>query len=372
VLAQLVASRAALYTSSEEPQYELLRRLQDALGLRLLRIRGLNVADLHVGFPMGRSIRIYLADSEAGGIRHAEIVNWTGQALAFPRNRVSDLKNWPEVRRQGVYFLLGPDEASGQDAVYVGEAESVAERIAQHHATKEFWTECIAFTSKDENLTKSHIKYLESRLVAAAIAAGRYLVVNSSTPPESGLPRADKDAMDEFATSVRTLLGVLGHRVLDPVLSQPTSPARASDLGEDNHPRAVVPAQAKELFSLKVGAIVAKAIRDTDALVVLAGSLAAREQAPSLSEGYKAIREKLINTGILVVEKEHYKFAKEYPFPSPSQAAAVIVGYPINGRASWKALNGQSLKELEEAEAKALGDRLIRELQSVEVPATPE
>jgi len=51
---------------------------------------------------MGRSIRIYLADSEAGGIRHAEIVNWTVQALAFPRNCVSELKSWREVRRQGV------------------------------------------------------------------------------------------------------------------------------------------------------------------------------------------------------------------------------------------------------------------------------
>ena len=91
---------------------------------------------------MGKSIRIYLADAEVGGIRHAEIVNWTGQALAFPRNKVPELKSWPEVRRQGVYFLLGPDEQSLQDAVYIGEAEIVAERVAQHLTNKEFWTEC--------------------------------------------------------------------------------------------------------------------------------------------------------------------------------------------------------------------------------------
>jgi hypothetical protein len=90
-----------------------------------------------------------------------------------------------------------------------------------------------------------------------------------------------------------------------------------------------------------------------------------------LSDGYKAVREKLVNTGILVVEGDHYRFSKDYPFPSPSQAAAVIVGYPINGRASWKASNGQSLKELEEAEAKALGDRLIQEVQSIEIPVAP-
>ena len=158
---------------------------------------------------MGKSIRIYLAETDVAGIRHAEIVNWTGQALAFPRNRVSELKGWPEAHRQGVYFLLGIDEQSGQEAVYIGEAEIVAGRIVQHLTSKDFWSECVAFTSKDENLTKSHIKYLEAKLVAAAITAGRYVVKNASTPQESALPRADKDAMDEFAEHVRTLLGVL-------------------------------------------------------------------------------------------------------------------------------------------------------------------
>jgi hypothetical protein len=32
---------------------------------------------------MGRTIRIFLADGDVAGIRHAEIVNWTGQALAL-------------------------------------------------------------------------------------------------------------------------------------------------------------------------------------------------------------------------------------------------------------------------------------------------
>ena len=166
---------------------------------------------------MGKSIRIYLANTEVSGIRHAEIVNWTGQALAVPRNKVTDLKGWPEVRRQGVYFLIGQDEQSGQEAVYIGEAEVVVERIIQHVSQKDFWSECIAFTSKDENLTKSHIKYLESKLVASAISADRYLVTNSSAPQESALPRPDKDAMDEFASNIRILLGVLGHRVLEPL-----------------------------------------------------------------------------------------------------------------------------------------------------------
>ncbi|HRH17091.1 MAG TPA: GIY-YIG nuclease family protein [Aquabacterium sp.] len=314
---------------------------------------------------MGKSIRIYLADAEVGGIRHAEIVNWTGQALAFPRSKVADLKNWPEVRRQGVYFLIGTDEESGQEAVYIGEAEVVVERVAQHLSSKDFWSECVAFTSKDENLTKSHIKYLESRLVSSAIGAGRYLVKNSSTPQESGLPRADKDAMDEFSSSVRILLGVLGHRVLEPALSF-TKPVATQVTKEGTGSSLTAPAasetQEPETFSLRVGNISAKAIRDTDALVVLAGSTVAKEIAPSLTNGYKAVRDKLLSSGVLSDTGEFYTFTKNYPFPSPSQAASVIVGYMMNGRYTWRTSDGCSLRDIEDAEAKALGEKLLNEL----------
>ena len=306
---------------------------------------------------MGKSIRIYLADAEVGGIRHAEIVNWTGQALAFPRNKIADLKSWPEIKKQGVYFLLGFDDASGQEAAYIGEAEIVADRIVQHVSKKDFWTECIAFTSKDENLTKSHIKYLESRLVAIALASGRYCIKNSSTPQESGLPRADKDAMDEFASYIRIILGVLGHRVLEPVSLQIKSASLDTSQSIDGVTPAITSpfGEPSLIFNLAASSITAKAIRDTNGFVVLENSLAAKSEAISLSSRYKAIREQLLNTGALIEEGEHFKFTKDYSFNSPSQAASVILGY-ISGRNVWKLSDGRSLAKLEEDETKdALG-----------------
>ena len=114
---------------------------------------------------LGKSIRIYLADGSVAGIRRGEIVNWTGQAIACPRSRFPELKEWSEeAKRPGIYFLFGQNEESGQDAVYIGEAEIVLDRLYSHISGKEFWTELIAFTSKDDNLTKGHVRYLESRL----------------------------------------------------------------------------------------------------------------------------------------------------------------------------------------------------------------
>ena len=113
----------------------------------------------------GKSIRIFLKDGTVTGIRFGEVVNQTIQSIACPRNRVTELRTYEEAKRPGVYFLFGNDETTGDTKAYIGEAENVFERLQNHLSTREFWNEVIFFVSKDENLTKSHVKYLESRTI---------------------------------------------------------------------------------------------------------------------------------------------------------------------------------------------------------------
>ena len=170
---------------------------------------------------IGKTIRLYLADATVTGIRHGEIANWTGQAISCPRSKLQALSEWSEAKRPGVYFLFGTDEDSGQEAVYIGEAEVVFDRLVSHLAQKDFWSEVVAFTSKDDNLTKGHVRYLESRLVEMARQVDRYVVKNGNTPQLPALPRPDRDAMEEYLDASRILLGVLGHRVLEPLVAAP-------------------------------------------------------------------------------------------------------------------------------------------------------
>jgi hypothetical protein len=167
----------------------------------------------------GKSIRIYLSDGSPSGLRHVEIANWSGQAIACPRSRFSELKKWSESQRPGVYFLLEKHSTDDKNAVYIGESENVFKRLTDHDRKKDFWNEVILFTSKDENLTKSHIKYLESRLTKITIESDRYSAENSNNPTESTLPRADKDAMEEFIHNAKMILGTLGHKLLEPINS---------------------------------------------------------------------------------------------------------------------------------------------------------
>ena len=70
----------------------------------------------------GKTIRIYLADGTPLGIRHAELVNWSGQAIVCPRGRVGELSTWPECQRPGVYVLVGDDGSGAKSLAYIGEA----------------------------------------------------------------------------------------------------------------------------------------------------------------------------------------------------------------------------------------------------------
>ena len=117
----------------------------------------------------GRSIRLFLVDGSATGLRTAELGLSTIKALVVPRASLAQaLQDREEIKRTGVYLLVGADRNNpGRKQIYIGEGDVVAVRLSSHakDAAKDFWEEAIVFTSKDENLTKAHVRYLEARLL---------------------------------------------------------------------------------------------------------------------------------------------------------------------------------------------------------------
>jgi len=311
---------------------------------------------------MGKTIKIYLPNESVSGLRHAEIANWSGQALACPRSRFQELREWPEVQRPGVYFLFGVDDETGSDAVYIGEAEVVIDRLSSHVNGKDFWTEAVAFTSKDENLTKAHVRYLESRLVGMAKQAGRYQVTNFASPQLPSLPRSDRDAMEEFLGAAKMLLGALGHKVLENLVSQPKqlSMLEASPIIESLVKAKVGAVGAEQepyrpaVFHLHVAGIHARGVRTDEGMVVLEGSDATATPYKSLTGNTAALRQGLIESGVLVQSGTKLRLTRNCLFKSPSQAAGVVAGYSINGREYWKLEDGMTYAQFETQQSKLL------------------
>ena len=135
-------------------------------------------------------------------------------AYKIPRVRIKDSTDRYDLSSTGVYLLFGKDD-DGKDQVYIGEAESVLKRLNQQLTLKDFWNEAIVFISKDENLNKAHIKYLENRLHEIAKNANRYKINNSVIPTQSSISESDRAEMEEFIEYIKMLVNTLGHKVFD-------------------------------------------------------------------------------------------------------------------------------------------------------------
>jgi len=283
----------------------------------------------------GRSIRLFLVDGTPNGLLTAEIMNWTGHVITGPRSKLSDLVQRPEVGRTGIYFLVGPDpENSFRPLVYIGESDDVGKRLKQHNKPeeqggKDFWEKVCLITSKDQNLTKAHVKHLESVLIAKASQMGRCTLMNNTSHQYTGLPESDLADMAFFIDQVGTILPVLGFDVL-------RSTGKSAKLGTG-----AVTAGSSEspifVRTIHKHSISARAQEIDGEFFVLAGSLAKAAWSKSSHSSYKTLHEQLKNDGILVPDASGLlKFSCDQMFSSPSAAAAVISGRAANGRTTWK------------------------------------
>jgi hypothetical protein len=174
------------------------------------------------------TIKIFLVHGDPKRLRTAEISNWTGKAVGGPRSEFDGILVREESEGSGVYFLTGSDPDSGKPALYIGEAECIRDRI-KAHLQKDFWNHVIYFVSKDENLTKAHIRYLEGKLIEQARQAGR-AVVNNGQSSGARLPESDRADIDIFLEKINQLLPVLGVELLVPSAARPESAAEVKVL----------------------------------------------------------------------------------------------------------------------------------------------
>ncbi len=275
------------------------------------------------------TIKLFLPHGDPKRLRIAEISNWSGKAVAAPRIDFEALLEREEMGHSGVYVLTGSDPETGNPMAYVGEAEVLRDRLKSHKA-KDFWVTAVAVLSKDENLTKSHIRFLEGRLLEEAKAIGRFTLDNT-TASGSRLPEADRHDMEEFLERIRQLLPVLGSELLTPVASS-HAPSAAS------------------VLRAEIKGVSATGQRTPTGFVVFKGSQAVLTPRPAAFQHVPFVlakRETLTKDGSLVQDGDRLVFTRDVEFSSPSAAATVVHGGSANGLIAWRDKAGRTLKEIE-------------------------
>lgn len=87
--------------------------------------------------------------------------------------------------------------------------------------------------------------------------------------------------------------------------------------------------------------------------VVRTGLQAVADTVPSMAQHVRSmfdLRQELISNGVLALQSGLFQFTQDYTFSAPSTAVAVVLGRSANGRVEWKASDGRTLKEIQEAE----------------------
>jgi hypothetical protein len=280
----------------------------------------------------GKTIKIFLIDGDPNGRMSCELSNWSGKAYKIPRIKVKDCSDRADLTNStGVYLLFGKDE-EGKDQVYIGEGELILKRLNQQLNAKDFWNEAIVFISKDENLNKAHIKYLENRLHEIAKSANRYKLDNFVIPTQSSLSESDRAEMEEFIEYIKMLVNTLGHKVFD-------------------EKREFKPKQKQDVFYIKAArGADGQGQPTSDGFVVFKGSKAAGTTVASMTPSFLILRQKLLDEGVVLDKGEFLEFPEDYIFSSPSTAATMVLGRSANGLTEWKQKNGKTLKDFESNE----------------------
>jgi len=280
----------------------------------------------------GKTIKIFLIDGEPNGRLTCELSNWTGKAFRIPRNKIKISADRSELENTGIYILFGKSTDNNKDLAYIGEGEEIYKRITQHISGKDFWNEVIVFISKDDNLNKAHIKYLENRLYETAKKVNRYDLVNSNIPTKPSISESDRAEMEEFAENIKLLTNTLGYKIFEELI----------------HENQTFEEQEKNTFYIRAtrGAN-AKGQITNEGFVVLKGSEIADTVTSSLNQSIINFRQRLIDEQKIINTHNKLIFTEDYLFSSPSTAAAIVMGRSANGLTEWKLSDGRILKSIE-------------------------
>lgn len=281
----------------------------------------------------GKLIRLFLVEGMPTGLKTVEVSNMTILGTMFPRTKLNKFLQRDAANKPGVYILLGDSiEKTDETIVYVGEGDPVSPRLKSHSNSKDFWTEAIVFTSKDNYLTKTQIQYLEAEIVRLISESKNVALDNTQIPTKPNISEVDSAEVRQFMDTIKLILSSLGINILEPsIVDIKNKKEQIIDIKE---------------FTLTNKNLKAKMVIENDKYIVLKKSKAVINNRPSCSARIKKIREELLDKGILInKENKFYEFTQNYIFDSPSAAGAVIVGGSINGQESWKH-NGKSLKEI--------------------------
>jgi hypothetical protein len=186
------------------------------------------------------TIRIYIPEGDPDGLRIIDRQSSPSKFFSFPRTKWEQIKNRPELGGAGIYILIGYSNPEDElPTVYIGQADTIRNRMEQHIKNKDFWDKAVVFVSENK-INSTHAKWLEYALIKRVLEAKRSQVENGNSPQEPTISEAERAEMEVFLTEIYQTLPLVGLKAFE-IPKPVTEPIEEKHLDSKN--TLVVPAQ---------------------------------------------------------------------------------------------------------------------------------
>jgi hypothetical protein len=231
------------------------------------------------------TIRIYVPEGDPDGLRIIDRQSSPSKFFAFPRNKWDQIKNRPELTGAGIYILSGYSKPEDElPTIYVGQADTIKNRIEQHLKSKDFWDKAVVFVS-DNKINSTHAKWLEHKLIDRVFEAKRSIVENGNNPQEPTISEAEQAEMQVFLTEIYQTLPLVGLRAFE----IPKAVIEQTTIKSDSHKNTiVVPAQEEGFNRVFLGENSWYAIRISGGMLDDIKYIASYQSAPISAVTYYA------------------------------------------------------------------------------------
>lgn len=285
----------------------------------------------------GETIRIFF-NEEYDNLKVVGMDSWICEFYIGERKHVDFIYKMDEIKnRTALYFLCNKEELEVATDLYIGESERVGKRLKEQYADKDWWNTFIVFTSINNSITKSHVKYLEKvffNLAKENIATIN--LFNSDPPNGASLSHPDMAFMEHCKEKILFTLKNLGILDLTKTSHQisPASPYETNIF--------FINLDGKHSASLK---------EEQDKLTIQKGSyFKLKIQKSFQGHNYNKSREKIIQTNKYLTETEDgfYYLTEDIVCSSLSQSASMILGRAANGKQDWRNQNGIPYRDIQQ------------------------
>lgn len=166
------------------------------------------------------NVTIEFLEEVLTGLRSATLASSPVECLIGSRSALPGSLGDTRIRTKldvpGVYLLFGPpaiaNEETGKDSrLYIGQADSLADRLDQHLRAKPWWRTLVAIRRPEKSpFDLSQCKFLESQLYILAKSAGECVLMNKNAPQPAFMVEKKMGEAKELMGSALIILGALG------------------------------------------------------------------------------------------------------------------------------------------------------------------